>query len=767
MEKKQKRPFKTHQGFNKKDLKKQILELFYQDPEKILTYKLIATTLNISDQSTIQLVNAVLEELTDDGYLQQKERGKFSMKAKTGYIVGKVDMTQKGYAFVISDEIEEDVFIAGPNLNRALNGDKVRVYLNAIRKRKQPEGEVVEILERAKTSFVGIISLSKNFAFLVPTGNKSNFDIFIPSDKLNGAKQGQKAVAKITEWPPHAKNPFGEIIDVLGEPGDNNTEMHAILAEFDLPYKFPENVDHEAEKIPAEISKEEISRRRDFRNTTTFTIDPGDAKDFDDALSIRKLENGNWEVGVHIADVSHYIKPDSIIDNEAFDRATSVYLVDRVVPMLPERLSNGVCSLGPKEDKLCFAVVFEIDDNANLINHWIGRTIINSDRRFAYEEAQLIIETGEGDLKDEILKLNELAKKIRAKRFTTGAIAFDREEVKFYLDENGKPTGVYFKIAKESNQLIEEFMLLANRTVAEFVGKPKDKSKPRTFVYRIHDRPDPEKLESFSNFIGKFGYGIKIDSPMNISRSINTLLTEVKGKHEENVISTLAVRAMAKAVYSTRNIGHYGLSFDFYSHFTSPIRRYPDLMVHRLLERYLDGGRSVDADQYEEKCRHTSAMEQRAVNAERSSIKYKQVEFMQDKVGQIFDGTISGVTEWGIYVELNDNKCEGMISIKDLSGDFYFFDEKNYCISGMHTNKTYQLGGDVKVEIARANLEKKQLDFKLVEFDENGNIIPTVKNESSEYSSGRGEKNRGRSSKEGKSRAKKPKENGFRGRRRK
>ena len=767
MEKKQKRPFKTHQGFNKKELKKQVLELFYSEPEKIINYKQIATTLKIKDISTVQLINAVLQELTDDGYLLEKERGKFSLKAKTGYIVGTVDMTQKGYAFVISDEIEEDVFIAGPNLNRALNGDKVRVYLNAIRKRKQPEGEVVEIIERAKTSFVGIISMSRNFAFLVPAGNKSNFDIFIPTEKLNGAKQGQKAVAKITDWPPHAKNPFGEIIDVLGEPGDNNTEMHAILAEFDLPYKFPENVNHEAEKIPAEIPAEEISRRRDFRKITTFTIDPGDAKDFDDALSIQKLDNGNWEVGVHIADVSYYIKPDSIIDNEAYERATSVYLVDRVVPMLPERLSNGVCSLGPNEDKLCFAVVFEIDDNANLINHWIGRTIINSDRRFAYEEAQLIIETGEGDLKDEILKLNELAIKIRAKRFKNGAIAFDREEVKFYLDEKGKPTGVYFKVAKESNQLIEEFMLLANRTVAEFVGKPKDKSKPRTFVYRIHDRPDPEKLESFSNFIGKFGYGIKIDSPMNISRSINTLLTEVKGKHEENVISTLAVRAMAKAVYSTRNIGHYGLSFDFYSHFTSPIRRYPDLMVHRLLERYLDGGRSVDADKYEEKCRHTSNMEQRAVNAERSSIKYKQVEFMQDKVGQIFDGTISGVTEWGIYVELNDNKCEGMISIKDLSGDFYFFDEKNYCISGMHTNKTYQLGGELKVEIARANLEKKQLDFRLVEFDENGQVIPAAKSYTNDQPSERSEGRQAKNSGGRRSTEKGNKEKSFRGKRRK
>jgi ribonuclease R len=723
MAKKHKNPFKQKKGINKKELKQMILEIFYKEPEKVLNPRQIASAINITDPSTAQLITVSIEELVDDGYLLQQERGKFLLKAKTGYVVGIVEMTQKGYGFVVTDEMEEDIFVAGPNLNRALNGDKVRVYLNAMRKRKQPEGEVVEILERAKTNFVGVVSMSKNFAFLVPSG-KNNFDIFIPKDKLKGAKQGQKAVAKITDWPAHAKNPFGEIIDVLGEAGHNDTEMHAILAEFDLPYKFPEKVNQFAEKIPVQITAEEIAKRRDFRNVPTFTIDPGDAKDYDDALSIRKLDNGLWEVGVHIADVSHYVQPGSMIDNEAYERATSVYLVDRVVPMLPEKLSNGVCSLSPHEDKLCFSAVFEMDDDAMVKRQWIGRTIIYSDRRFSYEEAQAIIETGEGDMKEHVLTLHRLAQKLKSIRYQHGAISFDRAEVKFNLDETGKPLGVYFKVAKESNQLIEEFMLLANKKVAETIGKVKDKSKARTFVYRIHDRPDPDKLEKFNNFIGKFGYGLSLDMPGNISSSINNLLTNVKGKHEENVISTLAIRSMAKAVYSTRNIGHYGLSFEYYTHFTSPIRRYPDLMVHRLLEKYLDGGRSVNAETFEDKCRHSSSMEQRAVNAERASIKYKQVEFMQDKIGQVFAGVISGVTDWGIYVELDENKCEGMVSIRDLTGDFYFFDEKNYCISGMHTNKCYQLGASVNVEVAHANLDKKQLDFKLIEENQPANAPP-------------------------------------------
>jgi ribonuclease R len=715
MAKKKKNPFKEkkNQGFTKKEIKKMILELCYSQPENVFTYKQVTGALKTKDPVITQLVNVVLQELTDDGYLLQPERGKYKFQGKTGYVVGVLDMTQRGYGFVVSDESAEDVFVAGSNLNQALHGDKVRVFLHAKSKRKQPEGEVVEIIERSKTNFVGTIEMSKNFAFLIPSG-KNNFDIFIPRDKLKGAQHGQKAVVKIVEWPKHAKNPFGEVIDVLGEAGNNDTEMHAILAEFDLPYTFPERVDKAAEKLPIEITEDEIARRRDMRNVPTFTIDPADAKDFDDALSLQKLENGNWEVGVHIADVTHYVQPNTLIDAEAYERGTSVYLVDRVVPMLPEMLSNGVCSLRPHEDKLCFSAIFEMNDNARVSKEWFGRTVIHSDRRFSYEEAQEVLETGKGDMNDILLKMNDMAKKLRDERFSKGAISFERVEVKFNLDENGKPLGVFFKESKDSNHLIEEFMLLANRKVAQFVGKPAN-GKPKPFVYRIHDRPDPDKLESFNSFIHKFGYGLELQTAATISRSMNLLLNNVKGRSEENVIETLAIRAMAKAVYSSRNIGHYGLSFEYYSHFTSPIRRYPDMMVHRLLDKYLEGGRAVNADQLEEKCKHTSNMEQRSAQAERASIKYKQVEFMQDKVGQVFEGVISGVTDFGIFVEITENKCEGMVSTKDMTDDFYFFDEKNYCISGMHSKRTYQLGAPVKIEIIRANLEKKQLDFKLVE----------------------------------------------------
>ena len=698
--------------FNKKKLKNSIITILYGDPGKTVNYKQISTWLGVKDMETRKLVNAVLQELHDDGYLEQIVRGKYKLKAKSGTVVGIVDLQSQGFAYVNSDEVERPILISSRNLNHAMAGDKVSVRLFAARKKHDLEGEIIEILERAKSVFVGTVQTSRNFAFLIPAG-KVGFDIFIPLEKLNGAKNGQKAIAEIVEWPANARSPFGEIKEVLGDAGNNDTEMHAILAEFELPHKFPENVDKAAEKIPLEIPAEEIAKRRDFRGITTFTIDPHDAKDFDDALSLQKLKNGHWEVGVHIADVTHYVTPNTIIEDEAQSRATSVYLVDRVVPMLPERLSNGVCSLRPNEDKLCFSAVFELDENADIIKEWFGKTVIHSNRRFAYEEAQQVIETGEGDLSSEILTLNQLANQLREKRFKDGSIAFERVEIKFEIDEKGKPVSVYFKEAKESNKLIEEFMLLANKRVAEFVGKKGENKTPKTFVYRIHDKPDPDKLSTFNTFIQRFGYGIQLTTSRAISSSLNNLLNNVKGRKEQNLVETLAIRTMAKAAYSTRNIGHYGLSFEYYSHFTSPIRRYPDMMVHRLLEKYLAGGRSANEQKYEDLCKHSSDMETRAANAERASIKYKQVEFMQDHIGQVYPGVISGVTDWGIFVEL-ENKIEGMIPIRELDDDFYIFDEKNYSLVGRHSHKTYQLGDELTVKIWRTNLEKKQLDFQLV-----------------------------------------------------
>lgn len=697
--------------FNKKNLKNAILTLMYEEPGRSVNYKQISTLLGIRDGETRKLANVVLQELSDDDYLEQISRGKYRLKAKTGTACGVVTLQPQGFAYVVSEELDRPVLISSKNLRHAMEGDKVKIRLYARRKKHDLEGEVIEIVERAKSVFVGTVETSRNFAFLIPAG-KVAFDIFIPLEKLNGAKTGQKAIAEIVEWPENARNPFGKILEVLGDVGDNDAEMHAILAEFDLPHKFPVNVDKAAEKIPLEIPEEEIKKRRDMRETTTFTIDPVDAKDFDDALSLRQLKNGTWEVGVHIADVTHYVTPNTIIEQEAQSRATSVYLVDRVVPMLPERLSNGVCSLRPNEDKLCFSAVFEIDENGDILKQWFGKTVIHSNRRFTYEEAQEIIETGAGDLAEEVLKLNELAIKLREKRFKNGSIAFERVELKFNIDEKGKPLSVYYKEAKASNQLIEEFMLLANKRVAEYIGKKGANKSEKTFVYRIHDKPDTDKLANFNAFIQRFGYGIQLATARTISSSLNNLLTNVKGKKEQNLVETLAIRAMAKAAYSTRNIGHYGLAFEHYTHFTSPIRRYPDMMVHRLLEKYLEGGRSANEQKYEELCKHSSDMETRAANAERSSIKYKQVEFMQDHLGKIYPGVISGVTDWGIYVEL-ENKIEGMIPIRELDDDFYIFDEKNYALVGRHSRKVYQLGDEVKVKIWRTNLEKKQLDFLL------------------------------------------------------
>lgn len=721
--KRRKSKYKKHKKagtFNKKKLKNAILTVLYEEPAKTVNYKQVSTWLGIKDPETRKLVHVALQELKDDDYLDQISRGKYKLKAKTGTVCGFVELQPQGFAYVNSDETDRPVLISSRNLKHAMEGDKVRIHLFARRKKHDLEGEVIEIIERAKTKFVGTLQKSRNFSFLIPSG-KVGFDIFIPNEKLNGAKNGQKAIAEIVEWPAKARSPFGEIIEVLGDAGDNNAEMHAILAEFELPHKFPKNVDKAAEKIPLEIPLEEIKKRRDMREVTTFTIDPADAKDFDDALSIQKLANGNWEIGVHIADVTHYVKAKSIIEEEAKNRATSVYLVDRVVPMLPERLSNGVCSLRPNEDKLCFSAVFEITENADVKKEWFGKTVIHSNRRFTYEEAQEIIETQKGDLCDEMLNLDKLAKILRENRFTKGSIAFDRIEIKFNIDEKGKPLSVYFKEAKDSNKLIEEFMLLANKRVAEYIGKTKRNIHPKTFVYRIHDKPDADKLVSFNTFIHRFGYGIQLSTPKAISNSLNNLLKNVKGKKEQNVVESLAIRAMAKAEYSTRNIGHYGLSFEYYSHFTSPIRRYPDMMVHRLLEKYLDGGRSASEQKYENLCRHSSDMESRAANAERASIKYKQVEFMQDHIGKIYPGVISGITDWGVYVEL-ENKIEGMVPIRELDDDFYIFDERNYALVGRHSGKKYQLGDDVKVKIWRTNLERKQLDFLLSE-SENHDIF--------------------------------------------
>lgn len=699
----------------KSELIQNIVNLFNENPEKNFNYRQVAKHLDINNESQRVYVHELLYQLWDEDFLVEISRGKFKLNSRGGYITGTIDR-QGVKTYLIPDDGGEPIFIPERKTNHALLNDKVKVFLYARRKGQMPEGEVVDIMERAKDTFVGILEVSENFAFLVRDNRVLTNDVFIPKNKLNGAKNGQKVVVKLMKWEPNLRSPVGEVIDILGDKGNNDTEMHAILAEFGLPYKYPEQVDAAADKIDAGITPEEVAKRIDMRETTTFTIDPRDAKDFDDALSLRKLKDGLWEVGVHIADVTHYVRPGSIIDKEGRERATSVYLVDRTIPMLPEHLSNGICSLRPDEDKLTYSVIFQMNDQAEIKHYEIAKTVTRSDRRFTYEEAQQVIETGKGDFKEEILTLDRLAKALRKKRFDNGAIAFDRVEVRFEIDDKGKPLSVFFKEQKDANKLIEEFMLLANKTVATHIGKPGRGQKAKTFVYRVHDVPNPDKLENFSQFIRKFGYNLRTSGKQSaISSAINNLLDQVEGKKEQNLIETLAIRSMAKAIYTTDNLGHYGLAFDYYTHFTSPIRRYPDMMVHRLLERYASGAKSVNQHEYEELCKHSSDMEQLAANAERASIKYKQVEFMAQHVGKVFDGVISGVTEWGIYVELVENKCEGMIPIRDLDDDYYTFDEKNYCLVGRRYHKKFQLGDELTVRVAKANLDKKQLDFVLAD----------------------------------------------------
>ena len=699
-----------------KDLHSLVLNYISQQKNTTFNYKQVAFAIGADTSAAHRAIALILAEMAFDGDLIEVSPGKYKAPQRSNVTTGTFIRRSNGKNSVVTDDDGETIFVAERNSMHALNGDKVRIIVAARRRGVEPEAEVLEIIEEKEQTFIGTLQVARQYAYLQTDSKFLATDIIIPRARLKGGTTGQKAIVRITSWPDDAKNPIGEVIDILGQTGDNTTEMHAILAEFGLPYRYPENVNAAAERIGAGITDDVVAQREDLRGVVTFTIDPKDAKDFDDALSIRRLDNGNYEIGVHIADVTHYVRPDSLLDKEAQKRATSVYLVDRVVPMLPEHLSNGICSLRPDEDKLTFSCIFEMDDQAEVIKSRIVRTVTRSVRRFTYEEAQQVIETGSGDYADEILTLDRLAKILRRNRYDNGSVEFDRAEVRFDTDETGHPVSVYFKESKDANKLIEEFMLLANKTVATAIGKPEGHKKPKAFVYRVHDMPDPGKLADLSKIARTFGFKVKENgSSREVNRSINRMLADVKGKGEENFLSTLAIRSMAKAVYTTTNVGHYGLAFDYYTHFTSPIRRYPDMMVHRLLERYLAGGRSVNQQKLEEQCKHSSDMEQLAANAERASIKYKQVEFMGDHMGEVYDGVISGVTEWGLYVELSENMCEGLVPVRDLADDYYDFDEKNYCLIGRRRGVRYRLGDQVRVKVARASLEKKQLDFVLVD----------------------------------------------------
>ncbi len=697
------------------------MKFLEKESRQAFNYKQVAFAVGATNPANrIDVIN-LLDELAAADVIFEVDLGRYKANTNRGTEnTGIFVRRSNGLNGVMIDD--EMILVAERNSMHALNGDKVRVEISANRKGQEPEAKVIEIIEPKDQVFIGSLKVEKDYAALVTDSKFLAADIIIPRSKLKGGKTGDKAIARIVQWRDEEMNPRGEVVDILGRKGENTAEMHAILAEFGLPYKYPENVEKAAGKIDAGITDEEVAKREDFRGVTTFTIDPRDAKDFDDALSIRQLANGNWEVGVHIADVTHYVTPNSIIDREAQQRATSVYLVDRTIPMLPEHLSNGICSLRPDEEKLTYSAIFELDAKANVINYRIGRTVIRSDRRFTYEEAQQIIETGEGDFAREILTLDKLAKELRRRRYDNGALEFDRAEVRFEIDKDGHPISVYFKESKDANKLIEEFMLLANLTVAESIGKVAKGKKAKSFVYRVHDNPDTEKITNFSLIAMRFGFRVKTEgSAKEVNKSLNRLLKDVKGRGEENMLAMLAIRSMAKAVYTTDNVGHYGLALDYYTHFTSPIRRYPDMMVHRLLAKYAEGARSTDKGKLEDQCRHSSDMEQLAANAERASIRYKQVEFMKDRLGEIYEGVISGVTEWGFYVELNDNKCEGLVPVRDLADDYYDFDEKNYCLVGRKYHNRYTLGDIVKVQVARADLDHKQLDFALVTDEGNPN----------------------------------------------
>ncbi len=716
----------------KNEITKGIFTVLEKEPQKSFNYKQIAAKIGVSEAHDRNQLIKRLVQLKEKKRIIEESRGQYKAvsvpKTEKTYHTGIVDITGKGNAYIVVEGLDDDVFVPFNKLKKAFHKDTVEIYIYPRRKGKKLEGEITKVVERKKTSFVGIVDMQEKFAFVRPSDFRMYTDIFVSKDNVGAAKDGDKVVVTLTEWPDKADSPYGKVTEVLGKPGEHDTEIHSILAEYGLPYSFPTEVQRFADALDTSIKADEIAKRRDMRNELTFTIDPKDAKDFDDALSFKVLENGNYEIGIHIADVSHYLETGTVLDDEAYERATSVYLVDRVVPMLPEVLSNNACSLRPNEEKYTFSAVFELDDKATVKNEWFGRTVINSNERFAYEEAQHIIENENGVIPEEIsirgkqyevsdavvnatLTMDRLAKIMRERRMAKGAISFDSIEVRFHLNDNNEPEGVYFKESKDANKLIEEFMLLANRKVAAFIGKQKPE---KTFVYRIHDEPNEEKLQALNGIVSKFGHRLDFKDKNSISSSLNKLLADVKGQKEQNLVDTLAVRSMSKAVYTTQNIGHYGLAFEYYTHFTSPIRRYPDVMVHRLLQHYLDGGKTAKTAIYDEKCKHSSDMEYLASSAERDSIKYMQIKFMQDHQDQEFVGVISGVTEWGMYVEIIANKCEGMVRIRDIKGDYYIFDEKQYAIVGERTKKTYTLGDEVVVMVKSTDLVKRHLDFSLI-----------------------------------------------------